>query len=268
MASRCIEACHNMELCNKSDSSLPNNITRSHLNDLGPELQSSFQARVAVTQQDTDLKATTTFSQDPKLIAVARLSPRDVSSGRHPCGPSESLPDGDEISGSRNQTLDEEAAVLADKKGSTVAHETERHDPGSTPSLYRKLQAKCRDHWVWEILACVLAVACLVAIIIILALRQNHPVPNWPNMISINSWVSIFTAIMKAAIMLPVGEGEFHGRLGSDGGLLLLIDDVGISQLKWLWFKSPRPLMDMEEFDSATRGPWGALLLLFSLRGQ
>ncbi|EKG16900.1 hypothetical protein MPH_05881 [Macrophomina phaseolina MS6] len=40
----------------------------------------------------------------------------------------------------------------------------------------------------------------------------------------------------------------------------------GISQLKWYWFNEPQPLIDLDRFDTASRGPWGSLLLLFHTR--
>lgn len=42
----------------------------------------------------------------------------------------------------------------------------------------------------------------------------------------------------------------------------------GISQLKWYWFNEPQPLIDLDRFDTASRGPWGSLLLLFHTRKQ
>jgi hypothetical protein len=63
------------------------------------------------------------------------------------------------------------------------------------------------DFWVWEILSCVLATICLLVIVAVLAVYQDRPLPQWPNYISINSLISIMTAIMKASLMIPVAEG-------------------------------------------------------------
>ncbi|KAH6712655.1 hypothetical protein BKA61DRAFT_737007 [Leptodontidium sp. MPI-SDFR-AT-0119] len=104
------------------------------------------------------------------------------------------------------------------------------------------------DLWIWEILSCVLATICLVVIVAILDVHQDRPLPQWPNYISINSLIAIMTAIMKASLMLPVAEG--------------------ICQLKWLWFSNsdPGPLSMMENFESGSRGPWGAFMLMVQLR--
>jgi len=41
-----------------------------------------------------------------------------------------------------------------------------------------------------------------------------------------------------------------------------------ISQLKWLWFRKPRTLHDIEIFDDASRGPMGALRLVFKMQAR
>lgn len=96
--------------------------------------------------------------------------------------------------------------------------------------------------WLVELTSLILAFIAFAAIIITLILHQNRPLPKWPSLISINTLISIFTAIMKASMLLPIAEG--------------------VSQLKWLWFREVRPLIDLERFDSASRGPWGCCLLL------
>jgi hypothetical protein len=81
----------------------------------------------------------------------------------------------------------------------------------STRKWYSQALNKCSDLWVLELLSCGMAVACFVAIVVILAVYQDRPLPNSPDAISINSWISVFTAVMKAAIMLPVAEGTYLG---------------------------------------------------------
>ena len=41
-----------------------------------------------------------------------------------------------------------------------------------------------------------------------------------------------------------------------------------LSQSKWLWYRQDRfrPLQDIQLFDDASRGPWGALALIFHVR--
>ncbi|KAF2136006.1 uncharacterized protein K452DRAFT_345190 [Aplosporella prunicola CBS 121167] len=98
--------------------------------------------------------------------------------------------------------------------------------------------------WTIEVLSFALAVIALMAILITLLIHDNQPLPQWPHLISINSLIATFTAIFKACMLLPVVEG--------------------ISQFKWLWFSKPQQLADIERLDLASRGPWGALRLLFN----
>ncbi|ERF76803.1 hypothetical protein EPUS_07983 [Endocarpon pusillum Z07020] len=49
---------------------------------------------------------------------------------------------------------------------------------------------------------------------------------------------------------------------------MLLVATEGLSQLKWRWFDQNRPLKDLLRYDDASRGPWGALMLLGWLRGR
>lgn len=63
-----------------------------------------------------------------------------------------------------------------------------------------------RNWWI-ELGACLIFVLALLAIIVTLHPHQNKPLPQWPYSISINSLVSIYVVILKAAIMLVTAEG-------------------------------------------------------------
>ncbi|ERF73964.1 hypothetical protein EPUS_05387 [Endocarpon pusillum Z07020] len=97
--------------------------------------------------------------------------------------------------------------------------------------------------WTTELVSYSIALAALLVIVVIVRARNEQPIPNWP--ISINFLVSVFTSILKAAMLMPVAEG--------------------ISELKWVWFANPRLLSDMDEFDLASRGPRGSFRFIFRL---
>ncbi|KAI1616564.1 hypothetical protein EDD36DRAFT_139523 [Exophiala viscosa] len=86
-----------------------------------------------------------------------------------------------------------------------------------------------------EIFGASLAVVALGAIVVTLAIHQGRPLPQWPHMISINALIAIFTGVFRFSLLIQVAEG--------------------ISRLKWLWFRQPQELGDLERFDSASRGP-------------
>lgn len=93
---------------------------------------------------------------------------------------------------------------------------------------------------------------CLVTIIAFLMTIEGRPLANWrigSTEISPNTVISIASTLMKASILLPLAQG--------------------ISQLKWTYFQeSARPLANIQTFDNASRGPWGAMILLFRVRGR
>ncbi|KAE9372778.1 hypothetical protein N431DRAFT_340473 [Stipitochalara longipes BDJ] len=117
---------------------------------------------------------------------------------------------------------------------------------GHVRECFPGLLKSCKDRWVFELICTLFALCNPLAIITILAVHQEKSLPHWPYVISINSLVSIFTALTKSAMMLVVS--------------------AAISQMKWQWFTKPHALVDMETFDSATRGPWGAFSLMIKVR--
>ena len=102
--------------------------------------------------------------------------------------------------------------------------------------------------WWLELLCCVLFVGALAAVIVTIYPYEGRPLPQWPYRLSINSLISVYTVILKAAMLLVAAEG--------------------LSQLKWTWYGRSRPLKDLLSFDDASRGPWGSLNLIWRLRGR
>lgn len=123
-------------------------------------------------------------------------------------------------------------------------HETgaDRHEGEKKRSALER----ARDTWIWESLSILWALLCLAAIIIILASVSGKAVSTWHLPISPNVFVAIFSTLTKAALMTAI--------------------PACISQLKWIHFAgSSRPLIDMDRFDLASRGSFGALVFLYDL---
>lgn len=71
-------------------------------------------------------------------------------------------------------------------------------------------------------------------------------------------------------------------RLAEQGGLLTLANILGkvasatlilpitevLGQFKWKWFSKSNTIWDSELFDKATRGLWGAAMLLYRTKGR
>ena len=117
--------------------------------------------------------------------------------------------------------------------------------PGQVPENTRSSLLRL---WWLEIIACFVAFAMLVAIVVILYQYQHSPLPRWRYNLSVNSVIAIYVAAMKVSMLLVVAEG--------------------LSQLKWFWYRQRRPLKDMSKYDRASRGPKGAVSLLVALRAQ
>jgi hypothetical protein len=83
----------------------------------------------------------------------------------------------------------------------------------------------------------------------VLAKTDGKAPPQWPLGITLNTLLAFLTSLAKIAFTIPIVEG--------------------ISQLKWIWYKSfePKPLADFELFEGATKGPWGCVKLLSRFRG-
>lgn len=113
---------------------------------------------------------------------------------------------------------------------------------GSLPSL------QPRSHWWWwEIAAVLFSVACMIAAVILLANINDTRLSTWSFYFQPNTVVSILTTLAKSAMLFSVS--------------------TCLSQLKWRHFQTrPAPLNHLEDFDNASRGPLGSLLMLGNYR--
>ena len=102
-----------------------------------------------------------------------------------------------------------------------------------------------KDWWL-EFVACFLLCTMLIAIVASLYPHQGKPLPQWPYRVSVNTLTSIYVVILKGATLLITAEG--------------------LGQLKWKWLQNDRSLDSLVKYDQATRGPLGALNLLWRLR--
>jgi len=93
---------------------------------------------------------------------------------------------------------------------STTSKQPKLH--GLRRKCFSGLVKYCKGRWVVEVICSVFALCNLLALITILAVHQEKSVPHWPYVISINSLVSIFTALMKAAMMFVVSAGMCYAE--------------------------------------------------------
>lgn len=103
--------------------------------------------------------------------------------------------------------------------------------------------------WLFEIISWWVSAISMAIIVGFLIYYRNGKLPRWYGGLTLNTVVSVLSKIAGAALILPVSEG--------------------LGQLKWSWFRGDsKKMWDFEIFDNASRGPWGALLLLVRTKGR
>jgi hypothetical protein len=103
--------------------------------------------------------------------------------------------------------------------------------------------------WWPEFLSCLVSFACLVALVLVLRAYDGQPLPTWSGGITLNTVVALLSTVCRTLFVIAASQA--------------------LSQAKWNWFKtSPRPLADLSAFDDASRGPWGSLKLVFTMKGR
>lgn len=100
------------------------------------------------------------------------------------------------------------------------------------------------ETWIPEISVICLSLGCLAAIGAILLIYDGKPSPELPSSITLNAIISILATASKAALIFAVS--------------------ASMSQLKWTWYEKGQRLKDFQNFEDASKGPFGALLLLTS----
>ena len=158
---------------------------------------------------------------------------------------------------SASETRDTNAESQLISQGTTQAEPqaTGLRDSGKQKFSKRQKQAwKSAWHsythgWWVELSAIVLALLCFTAAAILLGTIHDRPLASWTQRFPIapNSLLSIFVTLTKTALLLVVSSC--------------------ISQWKWLLFRHPRRMDDLQTFDSASRGPLGSIGFLFSVKG-
>jgi hypothetical protein len=105
------------------------------------------------------------------------------------------------------------------------------------------------EWWMFEILSWIFSVICICTIVIVLVYFNGRELPRWKLGITINAFIAIFAGFAKSALLVPTAEA--------------------LGQLKWDWYRNkPKKMLDFEILDSASRGPWGSLVLLTRTKGM
>jgi hypothetical protein len=84
----------------------------------------------------------------------------------------------------------------------------------------------------------------MIGVVCIYAYLRDKPIQHD----SLLWYANALGKIASAALIVPVSEA--------------------LVQLKWNWFRQSNAIWDFEIFDKASRGPWGAVMLLFRTKGR
>lgn len=139
------------------------------------------------------------------------------------------------------------SASIKSKHQKEVSPESSRSGISDRLSTHYTKVLRCTElsAWLWEACYLIAATICLIAILWLAIDTDGKRQDQWRLQISLNSLVAILSTIFRSTL------DEITGQM--------------ISQLKWWWYRQPRPLLHLQHFDDASRGPYGAFLLLYRL---
>jgi hypothetical protein len=101
--------------------------------------------------------------------------------------------------------------------------------------------------WLFELLSWSVSAGCMAAIVGIYVTLDDEPLYNSRSGLLLGL-ANVLGKVASAALIIPTSEA--------------------LGQLKWKWFHESNAMWDFEIFDKASRGPWGAVMLLFRTRGR
>ncbi|CAN9166853.1 unnamed protein product [Alternaria alternata] len=99
--------------------------------------------------------------------------------------------------------------------------------------------------WLFEIVCWLVSAACIGVVIGIYKSISGKEMTQSERLLTI---ASLLGKVASASLIVPTSEA--------------------LGQLKWHWFHQSKAMWDFEVFDKASRGAWGATLLLFRTKGR
>ncbi|KAF7517854.1 hypothetical protein G7054_g13667 [Neopestalotiopsis clavispora] len=137
---------------------------------------------------------------------------------------------------------------IRDTETSTKRSKTSDYTGSNAPKLPLRRDL-FNDNWLWEILCTGLSVVCLIALVVLLKVFDQQPLPELRYGLTFNAIISILVTVSRTALGVVVANC--------------------ISQLKWHWYLRERrtagkSMLDIQLYDDASRGPWGSLVFLFT----
>ncbi|KAJ5757570.1 uncharacterized protein N7511_006264 [Penicillium nucicola] len=105
------------------------------------------------------------------------------------------------------------------------------------------------DSWYYETIALCFSIACFMATICVLEVYNQQSTPQFSYGLTLNTVILVLATASKSSLIFVVGEC--------------------IGELKWIWFRDVlEPLSNLQAYDSASREPWGSILILLNDKGR
>jgi hypothetical protein len=118
------------------------------------------------------------------------------------------------------------------------------HDPIKRSPPSRSSRDRVNAWWVFDTLCLLSSIVCVIVTVILMGVHNNKTLNSWTFYFSLNTVVSTLGTVARSSLVAAVSSS--------------------LAQGKWLWFKKRRSnLSDFDLLDSASRGPWGSLKLLW-----
>ncbi|KAL4996468.1 hypothetical protein BDV10DRAFT_172195 [Aspergillus recurvatus] len=131
--------------------------------------------------------------------------------------------------------------------GPLKAAEVDSEQVPASTTEYKRHPIYSPSEWLLETISSLLAMGLVIAIACIFSYMDGKRLTDWSAGVSLSATVSILTTAYAAALM--------HGV------------STFIGQLKWLHFKKGlQRLSHLETFDEASRGVWGSIMLLTTVK--
>lgn len=109
---------------------------------------------------------------------------------------------------------------------------------------YRHLIATAPDRWLLECLSLSFSIVLFIVLFLLFAIASGKPTSWWTSYLSFATIIAILSKGIQVTLMLPAASS--------------------ISQLGWVHFHKPHPLIHFQRFDAASRGLLGTLRLLIA----
>jgi hypothetical protein len=113
------------------------------------------------------------------------------------------------VSGSTSSVTPSSSSKVADEAHASTQRRKAR---SCWPQLKHAFLWLGRKSWTAEVLSYVFSVLSLVGLVMTLAAHQDRRLPDWPQLVTINSIVSLFSLLMRAGVGFVLAEGIATNR--------------------------------------------------------